>query len=366
MSTTQNRRARRMWLAVTVASVLALSLAPSGPAHAEDGDGYHFDEIKVSDTTDLICNQKGGPDGDMWFVEEGATRIGHLDLETGDVKKFPLPPMVTVPFLGDIAFPSTLAVGPCDLAFDEDDKLWFNFQQKNVVGYLETSPPYEIKTFPLPPASVPMSIAEGADGYMYSTLLGQNKIAKINPTTGHIDYISVPTPASGIIGGTAGKDGYHYFVEWFGNKVLRLDYETGEMREYPIPSPASLPIVIRWIDGALWFTEMTSGKIARFDPTTGEIEEIPVPNRLGVPISLTEGKDGDIYFDNSVGDTIGRLDPQTRTIVADYPIPRKITFPEEITTGPDGALWFPQTLSGHLGRLWVDSFGTDPGAPPSN
>jgi len=360
-----SRRPAR-WLTAALLCATPVLVALGGPNSAvADGPGHHFDEIPVSSPTDIVCNQKSAPDGSLWFVEEGSTRLGRLDMETGEVRKFDMPG-ISMPLVEPVLpYPSTLAIGPCDLAFDHQGRLWFNFQQANVLGYIETQEPYRMRTLALTPGAIPMSLALGQDGNIYATLTGSNQIARVDPRTGGITYYPVPTPASGIIGGAAGHDGAHWFVEMTADKVLRFDYATHQMREYRLPSVGSGPIVIRWIQGALWFTEMTAGRIGRLDPSTGQITEVSLPNPASVPISLTEGADGDIYSDEAAADKIARIDPHTMTVVAEYSIPTQATFPEEITTGPDGAIWFPESLAGNLGRLWVDSFGVDPGPPPA-
>jgi virginiamycin B lyase len=350
---------RRSHLIGVAAAVVALAL----PAGAQAG--YTLQEIQVSSPVGQPCNLEPAPDGSLWYIQHGDSKLGRIDLKTGNIQKFSLPRKVTVPFLGGVTpYPSPFALGPCDLTFARDGNLWFNHQAANSVGYIEPTPPYRIREISLPSAgSVPMSLASGADGMIYVTATGADKIVQIDPATERIREFATPAPGSGIIGGTAGRDGAHWFVEMVANKVLRFDYATHEMKEFKIPTPGALPFVIRHYDDGLWFTEFGGNAIGHLDPTSGKFTEIKLPTPASFPVGVTLGRDGDIYTDEGIGDNIARIDRTTKTVVREYPLKTKKAFTDEIKQGPDGAIWASVFFAGKLVRLWDDDFGQDPGFP---
>ncbi len=364
------KRSRRFSALRKVVPLLAVPVvvatAATG-ASAEPGDeSWRIQEIQTSmPLVDQPCNVEPGPDGAMWFIEHGANRIGRIDLESGDIKKFDLPTKINLPYVGDVLpTPSPFSQGPCDINFADDGNLWFNHQLANQVGFMKPEPPYDMTMIDLPtPASIPMSLDRGADNAVYATLTGANKIARIDLETHKVTEFDVPTPVSGIIGGFAGNDGHHWFVEIVASKLLKFNYKTHEMTEYPLPSKLGTPFVVRVFDDGVWFTQSATGSIGHFDPKTEKFTTITIPTAVSFPVGLDLGADGDIYTDLGLGDKIARIDRKTKKVIKEYPIPTKVTFADEIKRGPDNAIYVTEFFSGKIARLWVDSFGKDPGFP---
>ncbi|MEX5635359.1 hypothetical protein [Parafrankia sp. FMc2] len=353
-----------MALAVSFLTLI-ITVATTTATPAVARDGYDLTEITVASPISQPCNVETAPDGSLWYVEMATRRLGRIDLVTGHIQKFDLPPATIIPVLNlPVPLPGVFPIGPCDMAVGSDGNLWFNDPERNTIGYISMTAPYGIHEITLPTlASVPMSLATGADGNIYVTQTASNQIAKIDIQTHVVTEYNVPTPLSGIIGGTAGQDGAHWFVEIIGNKLLRFDYATQEITEYNVPTPAALPFVIRSYDGQIWFSESGANAIAHFDPTTETFTEAVIPTPASVPIGVTRGVDGYIYTDESVGNKFARIDPATMTVVGEYPLLTPATWNDEIKTGSDGALYSPEFTAGKIARLWLPSFGTDPGFP---
>lgn len=346
-------------------ALAAALLVPIMTPPATADSHYSLKEVTVASPLAQPCNVESAPDGSLWFIEHATRRLGRINVDTGAIRKFNLPPTLIVPVLGsDITLPGVFPIGPCDMTIPGDGNLWYNDQYRNTIGYISLSPPYTMHEVSLlTPASVPMSLNTGADGNIYVTETASNKIAKIDVDTHAVTEFDVPTPESGIIGGTPGQDGAHWFVEIAGNKILRFDYATHAMREYTVPTPGALPFVIRSYDGQIYFTESGANAVGHLDPSTGTFTEATMPTPASLPIGVTKGKDGFLYTDEAVGNKIARIDPSTMTVVAEYPLPTPVTFVDEIKMGPDGAIWAPEFLTGKIARLWLPSFGKDPGFP---
>src|SRR5438046_96686 len=112
-------------------------LAAIGPnVTAAQAKGTVISEYAIPTANSLSGTIVAGPDGNLWFTESGASKIGRITT-FGEITEFPLPP----------------------------------------------------------PNSQPIGIAPGTDGNLWFTEAAGNKIGRITPT-GTITEFVVPTPAS--------------------------------------------------------------------------------------------------------------------------------------------------------------------------
>jgi virginiamycin B lyase len=77
-------------------------------------------EFTVPTPSSLPMGIAAGPDGDMWFTEDDANKIGRVTTK-GAIKEFPIPS----PNSG----PNRIATGP-------DGNLWFTETNQNKIGRL--------------------------------------------------------------------------------------------------------------------------------------------------------------------------------------------------------------------------------------
>jgi virginiamycin B lyase len=130
-----------------------------------------------------------GPDGNVWFSEDEANKIGRITPSGDHVDEFVLPP----------PWPENNATtrGPYDITTGPDGNLWFveNFGPYDSIGKI--TPTGAITEYRIPTVnSIPWTITSGPDGNLWFTERGANKIGWIDPATGIIGEINVPTPAS--------------------------------------------------------------------------------------------------------------------------------------------------------------------------
>jgi hypothetical protein len=102
------------------------------------------------------------PDGNLWFTESAANRIGRITTG-GDITEFPL--------AGDGRQPTAIAVGP-------DGNLWFTEEGASKIGRI--SPTGEIAEFPVPTLTGTGAIAAGPDGSLWFT--SSHRIGSISPS----------------------------------------------------------------------------------------------------------------------------------------------------------------------------------------
>jgi virginiamycin B lyase len=206
-----------------------------------------------------------GPDGNLWFaattlahgtVAEPTARIGRIT-PTGKLLN-----EVRVPG-GDTIY--SITTGP-------DGALWFTDEGGNAVGRVTVDG--QLTEFALPHrGSFPNAITTGPDGNLWFTETDGNRIGRITPG-GQITEYTAPSPIlrreygaacgqEGPFGITAGPDGALWFTERSNNKLGRITV-AGEFTEFALPTAHSDPNAITiGPDGALWFTEVSAGKIGR-------------------------------------------------------------------------------------------------------
>jgi streptogramin lyase len=241
-----------------------------------------------------------GPDGNEWFTDYSADKIGRIDIATGVVTEFPIPIAGAEPF--------GITVGP-------DGNLWFTGFGVGIVGKITTSG--TVTTYPTSSFNTePTGITTGPDGNLWFTEQGcsgcnpkvASKVAKITPS-GTLTEYATPTGFSGPFGIVVGPDGNLWFAEFDAYKIGKVT-PSGSFTEYAIPSPVGPPNgIIVGSDGALWFNEdsgpaVTGAEIGRIT-TAGAISqhEIPEGGTGGDNLSywLTAGPDGQIWVTAGYG-----------------------------------------------------------------
>ena len=277
-----------------------------------------------------------GPDGNLWFTEAGANKIGRIT-QQGTITEFPIPTATS---------PDGIAAGP-------DGNLWFTEAGADKIGRI--TPQGTVTEFPIPTAnSRPDGIAVGPDGNVWFTESHASKIGRITPQ-GTITEYPIPT-LNGVLssfpeGIAAGPDGNVWFAEADANKIGRITPQ-GTITEYSTPTaPSSFPQgIAAGPDGDLWFTERSGNEIGRITPQ-GTITEYPIPTANSSPDGIAAGPDGNVWFTENLANKIGRITPQGT--ITEYSTPTPNSFPQGISAGPDGDLWFTEenTSANKIGEV---------------
>src|SRR5512143_2764433 len=109
-------------------------------------------------------------------------------------------------------------------------------------------------------------VAVGADGRIWVTETGQNRIWRFNPYDFTYQQLVPPSFGSGPAGITAGPDGNIWFTEFSANRLGRINTGPLIIDEFPIPTADSQPNAITvGTDGNLWFTEFSGNKLGVID-----------------------------------------------------------------------------------------------------
>jgi virginiamycin B lyase len=278
-----------------------------------------------------------GPDGNLWFTETDADRIGRIT-PTGVVTEFAK---------GISAGSELLAItaGP-------DGNLWFTESKAGRIGRI--TPTGVVTEFDkgISAGSQPLDITAGPDGNLWFTEYGLNRIARITPAGVVTEFNKNMPLTSGPAGITTGPDGNLWFTEPAG-RIGRMTLAGGVTEFDKGISLNSAPAFITTgADGNLWFTEYFSGRIGRITPTGVVTEFDKGISKDATPYGITPGPDGNLWFAEGKTDRIGRITPAGVITEFDKGISAN-GFPSGITTGPDGNLWFTEPGGNRIGRAVI-------------
>jgi len=287
------------------------------------------------------------PNGDMWFVERNANRIGQLR-PNGDITEWTLP-----------AVSGTAWVKDLDVA--ADGKVWVLYNQGRwVLGFYPSNPSVgqtslEISSYPRG-----QSLRIGPDGVTPWITLGYDVNGVVRIVNGAAVPSYNPECEDEISRGAQG-------TMWCTNGYARIMKITGGgtgTQTYPLRSDATYPYsVAQGANGAVWFgrdnggsmfSSPGNGSVGWVDLGSSDAHYIGVGDRVA-PRSLKLGPDGNMWF-ASVGAAkgIGHVNASgigAVTQVGDW-------HPEGLTFSRDGALWFTDDDNNSIVRVSPSSLQT--------
>jgi virginiamycin B lyase len=280
-----------------------------------------------------------GADGNLWFTEFAASKIGQLNT-LGKISENVTPSKKSTP--------NAIASGP-----GPNLNLWFTETDVWKVGQITIlGPPYNEYTLPNS-AARPVGIALGGDGNMWLTDQGTNSIWRVKPinqkpfvkfTQYHLTGNAQP------LGITNGPDGALWFTEPGTNSIGRLPISGSPLTEYKIPTPDSMPVgIAAGTDNALWFTEQKGRRIGRLAITGKVIAEYDLTGSM-TPDALVQGIDGNFYFTDTAKNKIGQFFQRSHKTNF-YGIPTANSGPTALTLGADSEVYFVETVGNKLGQF---------------
>jgi streptogramin lyase len=334
-----------------VPAALVVALALSGSTFAAPvGQISEFPTPTANSSPEGIV---AGPDGNLWFAELGANRIGEVDPTTGVIAEFPVP---------------TAGGGPLGVAVGPDGNIWFTEFFAGKVG--EINPvTHAISDFAIPTASSgPIAIVEGANGNMWFTEGNGNKVAEINPVSDAITEFPVPTPASGPFGIAAGPDGDIWFTEKTASKIAVVSLATNAISEIATPTASSMPNAIAaGPSGSVWFTESAAAvsKIGLVNTATHATSDFPTLTSSSSPTVIAPGPDANMWFTESgAPGKIGVINAVTHVVTNEFETHTASSNPLGIATGADGNLWFTELANpGMVGAISAGAPAAEVTAP---
>ena len=239
-----------------------------------------------------------GPDGNVWFVDDGTTKAIGKITPSGTITEYT----------------SGLTHGtPNDITLGPDGNLWFT----------ETGAAHE------------RDREDHAERHDHRVPDGARRRRATGSSSGRITTSGSWTRRSTQIG--------------------RVIPSTGTITEFGTGSGMMLGAQLNALDvgpdGNLWFTDQGGappriGKltISAPDASPTKITEFPDPT-LKLPTDITGGSDGNVWFTDNNANVVGRITPSgTYTFYGMGNGLQTNGIPDGITLGPDGNIWFTDAL----------------------
>jgi virginiamycin B lyase len=294
-----------------------------------------------------------GPDGNLWFTEKTANKIGRVT--PGD------PPVIQeFDVASTFAEPFNITVGP-------DNRIWFSGKNNNAggVGRMNPANPADVQGFGGYAVMTPAGIAAGPDGAIWLGDQG-GKVVRIDPATGsELGVSDIDLTGFNIRNISPGPPGDpNVWVTDFGGKIARVapTGPAGVVTPFDVPGDGTWDITVG-PDGNLWYTapEGNNSKIGRITPA-GEFGTQFDVTDAGDQLGITVGPDGALWFAQAVANDIGRM-----TTTGEFSQVGGLTAgarPEYIAAGPANTLWFTEKDGNRIGRITGIEVGGPPPPPP--
>jgi virginiamycin B lyase len=275
-----------------------------------------------------------GPDGAIWFADQGGHAIGRITTAGVVTNQFSVP---------NHGYPGPMTTGP-------DGALWFTEQEPDKIVRVTTAG--TMTSYPVTANSSPSGIVTGPDGNLWFTETYGNAIGRMT-VGGHLDEFPLATPLSWPGAIVVGPDGALWFAE--AGAVGRITTDGVITNEYTLPDGLAPEGVSVGPDGNLWISTL-SGFVARMT-MSGAVTLLSLPAGLSESSGFTSGPDDKVWFADLAADKIGWMTVTGESAV--FSIPTANVEPLDPIRGPDGHIWFTESgfingsIVGKIGRIAV-------------
>jgi len=215
-----------------------------------------------------IMGVQVAPDDTIWFAEQYANYIGHFFPSTEHYQIYPLP-WLTVPDPSQAGQKLSLPYAPNELALDKQGNVWFTELNADRLGRLDPGTghitQYALSTKASVQTLYPYGVTVDFHGMVWFTESGTNQLGRMDPVTGalhlfaapgHVQLMEIVTDLQGTIWITSFTPGL----------LFRLDPDTGTFTSYTAPSTNSaLYGLLVTQSGDVWVTILAENVIARLD-----------------------------------------------------------------------------------------------------
>lgn len=239
-----------------------------------------------------------GADGNLWFTSREENAIRRVSPKGEFNGTFAIPSMAVKPTaLTKGSWPRVILGGP-------DGNLWFTEMAANKIGRI--TPQGKITEYAVPTAdSQPYGLAFDKAGKLWFTEAGGNKVGRLDPASGKFEEFKLPTAKALPRDMCAGPDGHIWFSENQADKLGRVN-AAGKVTEIPLPKGSRPVGIAAGGDGNIWYAGFGTGQIGRVTPA-GQVTTFPIATPKSQPFGMATGPDGNVWF-AAQANFIGRID----------------------------------------------------------
>jgi len=239
------------------------------------------------DAVGVLQGIAAGPDGHIWFTSREENAIRRISLTGTFNGKFDIPSVATEPTEGNKgSWPRTITVGP-------DGQMWFAEMAANKIGRVTLDGKFSEFAIPTPDAKA-YGIVTGPDRKLWFTESGAGKIGRLDPATGAITEYPLSNAQSRPRDITVGPDGHLWFSMNGTDQIGRIS-TTGEVKEFPLPAGTQPIGIAPGPDGNIWFTAFRSNRIGRITPG-GTVTFLELKTANAQPFGMAAGPGGEVWF----------------------------------------------------------------------
>jgi len=334
-----------------VAALAALALPAAAPA-ANPKPGT-ITEFTVPTANSVPFGITAGADGNMYFTEVDANKIGKLTL-AGKFTEYPIP--------SPDSNTQGISAGPNPFSTSGNSNgLWFTECAPSKIGRLSYSGQITEFASPGGPTSTPCALVSDAQtNNIWIAQVGSDSLGLFAFGSGSLVPSDFAVPKAGsapyqiaLAPGSTPQQAQVWFTEVKGDRVGSITSSTnpqinGKMTEFDLPNPGSGASGIAVSDNQVWFAETLGDRIGMID-LNGKLTEYQLPAGTK-PYGMTIGPAGAPWFTalgtGKVGTFAPTGDDTYATTPTFYSLPSAGSVPRDITMGPDGNLWITESGSG--------------------
>jgi virginiamycin B lyase len=243
---------------------------------------------------------------------------------------------------------------PLFVALDAAGNVWFTQPNSDAIG--ELSPQSGTwKQWAVTKGSMPYDLVVDKNGNIWFTEIKSGKIGFLNPRTREVVDNAIPTPNSQPYGITMDPQGnvwfsenkvglgqIGFFVPSLSGKVTIVEHAVDVSRPHMITTDSASNV---------WFSGGFQGVVGEFNPATGNSRSFFVSSSIcpnpdacfNTHISgIGVDADGNVWFDDSLAQRIGFLNPKTGRVVSKN-LSNKNAHPYDgLVVQSNGTVWFTE------------------------
>lgn len=333
-----------------VLTALALLLAPIPAVLASSPAQAAVTVFPVPTSSAGLGRITTAPDGNMWFVEEDANKVGRVT-PTGQIEEFNLPATTTGSIDGSVM----------DLDVAPNGTVWVTYDYGRKAVSIDPASGngqvYGLGAYPYGGA-----VRVAPDGAVWVTMnYDESGIIRIVPGQPYSWTANAPE-CEDVLGEAA--DGTMWCQGGGLDTVVKVGPDANSGTTYPLPSDATYPNALTAGPvGSIWFTRSSSGTIFT-SPNSGSVgyldaasggTQIWSTGSRTAPQDLVKGPDNQMWFTNAgAAPGIGHISAAgvgAITSVGNYE-------PTSLTFAADGAIWFTDAKNNAIVRVTTDQLQT--------
>ncbi len=271
----------------------------------------------------------------IWISDPSKPRLWQFTLDNQQFKSFEFEGLTTI-----------------ILAQDNNGKIWFTDTPNKKIGFLNPESG-QIQTVSLPTEGIAISLQADFKNNIWVSVVDKNLLLEYDQDLGNFVEHVIPTKEGGPFALLRDSSGNIWFTESQAGKIGVINPETGKIREFTPDSPIEAPEAIYFDrDGMLWIIAHTGHAIVKFNPILETFERIGVPDPKALPFGMTEDRYGNIWFAQHTIDKIGVYDPQNDNLI-EVQVPTKTSSVQFLTSDDKDNIWFVEQQGNKLGMIKI-------------